>query len=274
MKDSSFLSKVIRWEKELTPKLRELETPSGLFLKLDYEGTNGYFCTPVDAVNFANTGADGVHYAFLTDFGRYDNLDECLIIRVSPMNPTAIQVVARNIKDFFSLQLCGNADLLFNDFLSEEAYVEFLEEQEKDTTSVYFDYKSWKAEQEIAAESAQSSLNLRPIKNAYTYIQELRAERRREIVLETQDGLGIMPISSNRRDSYRKHPWWKQDIIPCRDYEILKNFLETEQLETILAFVRDYQNQAIWDTPSLNLICDKLEELGYFSEALRLQNIL
>ncbi|WP_433943056.1 hypothetical protein [Paenibacillus sp. SN-8-1] len=273
MIESNFLSKVMRWETEISPKIRDLETPSELFLGVDYEGTHGYFCTPVDAVQFANTGADGVHYAFLTDFGRFNNLDECRIIRVAPMNPTSIQLVARNIKDFFCLQLLGCQDLLFNDFQSEDAYLEYLLEQDKDISNVYFDYKSWKAEKAAVAELAQSFLNLRPIENAYTYIQQLRAERRQQIVLETQDGLGVIQVSDIRCNSFRKHPWSGQDIL-FHDYEELRHFLKTEQIETIMAFVRDYQNQAIPDIQSLNLICDKLEELGYFWEALRLQNVL
>ncbi|TYP78263.1 hypothetical protein [Paenibacillus methanolicus] len=98
------LDELMKWEKEIKPHVPYLETPTGYFLKFDPADNGGYQSSPVDAIVFANTGMDGTHYAFLTDFGAVTDLSEAPIICVDPMDfGNCTRIVANNINEFFAL---------------------------------------------------------------------------------------------------------------------------------------------------------------------------
>lgn len=63
-----------------------------------------YTVSPFDCINFAHTGGDGDHFAFLTDFEHYDNIYECPIAFICPMDDEdAHFLFAKNFKDFLSI---------------------------------------------------------------------------------------------------------------------------------------------------------------------------
>ncbi|MBK7699955.1 MAG: hypothetical protein IPJ39_15120 [Saprospiraceae bacterium] len=63
-----------------------------------------YRVSPFDCINFAHTGGDGDHFAFLTDFEHYDNIYECPIAFICPMDDEDTHFLfAKNFKDFLSI---------------------------------------------------------------------------------------------------------------------------------------------------------------------------
>lgn len=88
-------------------KLYELEKElNDIDLSLDMIGfrpsihDDSYSITPPDLIPFANTGGDGIHFGFLTDFGSVPALTEAPIVCVSPTNDPPIRYMANNIKEF------------------------------------------------------------------------------------------------------------------------------------------------------------------------------
>ncbi|RXT07011.1 hypothetical protein [Ammoniphilus sp. CFH 90114] len=149
---------------------------------MDVNEEERYSCTPVDSFTFASTGMDGIHYALLTDFGLVKALDEAPVIRISPMDSDRVQLVSRNLSDFFSLHFFDEL-LLLNEFSSEKAYLESIcKEEEKDLHS-------------RVVKEVQETFNLSAIPNAFQYIQELRLERKAKISISTEDSLAVLSLT-------------------------------------------------------------------------------
>ena len=98
----------------------------GLYFSLDAKSMR-YHNTPLDVIPFARTGADGVHFGFLTDFGQVTTLEEAYIVRVAPMDFDApVKMVARNFEQFVALLLQYRAAIEMLDTTSEEwAYTQY-----------------------------------------------------------------------------------------------------------------------------------------------------
>lgn len=75
-------------------------SPIGLIRNKDY---GGYFCTPKNAVVFANIGCDGIHFCIIP----YENdltLERSPVYVISPMMPDhSVEAVAEKFYDFLSL---------------------------------------------------------------------------------------------------------------------------------------------------------------------------
>lgn len=74
--------------------------PCGLLLEMPpIEGC--YWCTPTNAVTFASTGGDGVHYSYLKDFDSSD--DRLPIIMTLPCADENNVIIAESFEEFFNL---------------------------------------------------------------------------------------------------------------------------------------------------------------------------
>ncbi|MFM1654922.1 hypothetical protein ACI7RC_22915 [Brevibacillus sp. B_LB10_24] len=266
----ALLKEIMQWEKEMADQVPYLETPSGLFLGIQGDGNGGYSCSPIDSITFAGTGMDGIHYALLTDFGTVTKLEEAPVICISPMDfGNCVRLVARNLHDFFSIQLFDTGALL-NDFDSEERYLDYRRRaEEEDNTSEYFDHRLWKEQRELVAKTAREKFGLPFIPNSFQYMKELRAERQQQIAIKTRDGLGVAAWPNGVGTNDKPHPW-SHDDIPYDDLELLQAFFDTSETETKLALIRDYQSEGIADLSSLELICKELKKMGLFCEAKKL----
>ncbi|MEK4439009.1 hypothetical protein [Paenibacillus sp. FSL K6-2862] len=198
-KKPKLLQQLMEWERSFAHEVEYLEEPSGLFLGLDYS-QDGYFCTPVDSIPFARTGGDGIHFALLTDFGGVKDLEEAVVIRVSPMDTERVRIIANNINDFFALHFY-NESLAWNEFQSEDQYLDHLkEEQTMDRNSEWFDYDRWKFEKGKVLNEVKNKFNILPIEQPFSYIKNLRFERSFQVSVNTLDSIGIkqfMPRASN-----------------------------------------------------------------------------
>jgi hypothetical protein len=266
------LKTIIHWEKEFVPEVPYLETPTGYFLRFNEEVNGGYPCSPADAILFANTGMDGIHYAFLTDFGTVANLEEAPIVCVSPMDfGNCVRLVASNLEDFFRLKFYGHEGLLMNDFTTKEEYAKYcLKEQDEPEVSEYFDHNKWEKQRAVFRAAAIQTFHFEPIAEPFDYIQQLRAARQKQIVLPTADRLGVRAVTTSAlKQTYLPHPWHGQEI-PYLETDEMRDFVDGAEIETLLSFVRDYQNQAVDDTFSLAILCRALEARGFQMEAMRL----
>jgi len=269
----AILEEFISWEKEFASKVPYLERPSGLFLEF-VEEPGGYMCTPLDSYTFARTGGDGEHFALLTDFGLYEDLDNAPVISVCPMNFDAslnVRIVARNVCEFLWLQL-NHEMLLLCDFESENEYVEYRTKDAQDQSTDYFDHKLWLEQKELVKKVAQEVFQFPEIQNPYQYIKEIREERNIKTILKTKDTLGILPLS--KKTSVDQHPWVKYNDLPSNLTDELESFFDTAPLETKLAFVRDYQAECTQDKESLMIICNELERNGFLRESKMLRACL
>ncbi|WP_426452122.1 hypothetical protein ACP26L_08705 [Paenibacillus sp. S-38] len=265
-----FLQQILAWEKKIAPDVPYLETATGLFLGIHANDNGGYSCSPADSVCFARTGVDGVHYCILTDFSTHTNLEEAPVICVAPMDfGHCVRLVAKNLRDFFSMTLAGQDLLLFNDITVKPAYLDAVRRQEEDRTTEYFDHREWKRQGEKVWRMAQEEFGLKPIPDPFDYMQEIRADRRGRVVLQTEDGLGVMPIGGGSSTACGPHPWSGGAFSYERLSEITA-FLDTAGAETKLSLIRDYQAQAFSDCDSLLLLVKELERMGLPSEARRL----
>ena len=77
--------KLIRLEEDLQKEGKTLDTIGFVPIVTEF----AYSITPIDVIPFAHTGGDGVHFGFLTDFGRVKNLNDAPIVCVSPTNDRA-----------------------------------------------------------------------------------------------------------------------------------------------------------------------------------------
>ncbi|MGF7036201.1 hypothetical protein J2T17_007253 [Paenibacillus mucilaginosus] len=196
------LEEIIKWERDFSGEVEYLDNPIGLGLSMDFEDTEGYFCTPVDSLPFAWTGGDGIHYALLTDFGLIKDLNEAPVICISPMDSERTRLVARNLYDFFSLHFFDEL-ILLSEFPSEEVYLECVRiEETKNLNSEYFDHDRFKREKMKVINEVQEQFNFAPIQNPIKYIQDIRLERSLRITTLTDDSLGVMPFPSS--DSHQK----------------------------------------------------------------------
>lgn len=232
------LEQFMSWEREFSHEVEYLETPTGLYLGIDFKETGGYFCTPVDSYPFARTGVDGIHYALLTDFGYVTNLDEAPVIRVSPMDSDRVSLVARNLHDFFALYLFDEL-VTMNEYSSEEEYLEYVRKEEaKNLNSEWFDHERWKQEKVKVQNSILEKFSLSPLSNPVQYRQEIQLERNLQVTTLTKDFLGV--------------------VLPK---EI------SGETEVLIASVRDLQHSACFDRAIIESHAKELNQRGFTHEA-------
>ena len=160
-----------------------------------------YWITPPDVIPFAHTGGNGIHFGFLTDFGKVENLNEAPIVCVSPSDDPPIRYLARNIQEFFNLA-------------SSVPHVEMLEsfwpcENTSSMDAIKNEFHSysdveWDNKRNRLMSYLQESFKTEPL-NLQQYVQEVLEERKEKITIPTFDGLGIVGM-------YRI-PIEKEDVI-------------------------------------------------------------
>lgn len=141
-----------------------------------------YLNTPLDAIAFARPGVDGIHYAFLTDFGQVDDLHDAYIVRVTPMDfENPVQIVARYINEFIRL-LCyypSAVDMLHMN--STKATIEqFLNHNPMVPNEMILNNEKYRVQQVLMDE-----LQLEPINDLEKYIFKIQQERQQETVIPT-----------------------------------------------------------------------------------------
>ncbi|WP_430183044.1 hypothetical protein [Peribacillus simplex] len=238
-----------------------------LFLQVDFPH---YEVTPYDVIPFANIGCDGIHYGFLTDFGRVSDLENAFIVCISPMDFDAhIKIVAQNIREFVSL-VCTMRDATtisnINLIKEEEQYISLLKELKKEENEEYEEQTNY------IAEMIRSTVGCEIIEDIYHYVEkEVMTAREQQTILSTLDGIGIVTIDSTNS----KHYIYKLEKDREINLEDVKSFFYSATTESKLAFIRDAQfTYLISDEIELKeLIINEMIKLGLNDEARRLKRI-
>ena len=221
-----------------------------------------YLNTPVDVIPFAWTGADGIHFGFLTDFGQVSSLDDAYIVRVTPMDfDEPVKLVARNLDDFIALIVYQGYVAEVLDTSSSKARIErYLSEQ--------LTYEAYPHKEKVVT-TVYEQFTPKPISSVYEYFQEIRDARAAAVVVETDDEIGIVRASANAINVQNHFPL-ERDMQP--NLEQVKTYFAHSSLEYKLAFIRDAQSYGIlFNEPLLKqFIIEELQRLSFKDEALRL----
>ena len=190
LKKPETLLKLIKLVKD-----RNHNTDRGLGFLL-WEGTKPDFPAPIDNIPFAWTGGDGCYFGFLTDFGRNSNLENAPVIFVSPTDLSkkhphhGVKLFARNIKDFLTImtqvwfsEIVRFKDVTVMDFEGEIKKV-------KDEFNEYAT-KEVKLERQRLIDDLVEYFELNTISNLNEYYRDFYADRKKQNLIDTMDGLGI-----------------------------------------------------------------------------------
>ncbi|PEJ58627.1 MULTISPECIES: hypothetical protein [unclassified Bacillus (in: firmicutes)] len=238
----------------------------GLFFSYEKIDTR-YLNTPLDVIQFANTGSDGVHFGFLTDFGQVNDLENAYIVRVSPMDSDdPVQIVARNLRDFLRLLCYAPGAVEVVDVTSDEDTFHSVPEIAATQTIEGYDAKARKA--------LQQRFSLESINSIESYLNEVKNERESEILLPTEDSLGITNKSATITEEPRIQKLFKFDDNDLSlDTDEVVHFFETSSVEAKLVFLREAQSKALlYDDEELKLYLSKQLHLMHLEdEAVRIK---
>ncbi|MDQ1147755.1 hypothetical protein QE429_004582 [Bacillus sp. SORGH_AS 510] len=227
-----------------------------------YDGLESrYLNTPLDVIPFARPGSDGIHYGFLTDFGQVKDLESAYIVRVSPMDfDHPVQIVARNLHDFMRILCYWPSAIEMIDITTGKSDFERLL---KDELEASFDDINNVSASKIN-KTVRESFQLAPIDSLYEYLQEVKKEREHEIVLPTEDGIGVVYNSINEAPSIIKGLFNFNGVETLLIKDV-KPFFEHSSSVAKLVFLRDAQSKG--------LIFDNQELKFFLKEQLLLLNL-
>lgn len=107
------------------------------------------------------------------------------------MESNYVKIVARNIRDFFSLQFYDEL-ILINNYINKEEYdTHVLSSKSEDKNSEWFDHDRWNQEKHKVLLSFQKEFKLTPIQNPFQYIQDIQIERKLRAKMTGQEPLGV-----------------------------------------------------------------------------------
>ncbi len=232
-------------------------------------GDGRYFNTPLDVIPFGWTGGNGIHLGFLTDFSTCKTLDDAYVVCVSPMDfDKPVTILSRNIRELLGLWI-ATGDPSFMDYFkhctSEEQFNHFLKKNERDLYE-----RSKKLEPYF--QIIQQHFDIEAIPDVYQYLLKLQQRRCEEVVLQTQDGLGVVSYTSGQSH----HSSYKITKEARYDMDEISVFLSTSSIESKLALIRDLQlNYVLWDEYDLKeIIYHELMTDGFEEEATILKRDL
>lgn len=228
-----------------------------------------YDVTPYDVIPFANIGADGIHYGFLTDFGRVKDLEEAFIVCISPMNfGNHVKIIARNIKEFIDVVLTLNdASSIENllDYSTKEEYRDFLGWMAKDAAM----NPEFTEQSPYICERIQQKLNRKPIDDLYEYVEVIVPEQRKKLApINTFDTLGV--VSNHAGHNQETFPMNSDSVINLKE---LKSFFKRNENETKLATIRNLQFfYLIQDDDELKgIVKAEMQKMGLIDEVNRME---
>jgi len=193
----------------LLEKMEVVEREKGYYwpnIGFELGSSQHYGCTPLDAIVFATTGGAGHHFAFLTDFGRIESLDEAPIVSIAPTNDPQVRLVASNLKEFVSLACtCGEVEVL-------DGWYDTYEEMKKDINDKYepsrfdvfknpyskeeilqdqLELKELKARTDEMISDARKRFQLTSINDPVEFLKTLNQQRKTTINIPSENGIGV-----------------------------------------------------------------------------------
>jgi len=194
---------------------------------INYRKERRYHCCPIDAIPFANTGHNGIHFAFLTDFKIDYNLHELPIICIAPSYDPCINYVAENIKDFFSLLMTIHySTILAEEYKNRDSYLRIRKD--------YLEGYRSEFDQTAMLEQAtfmRNKFNLDALDDVYKYLEEIKLRRTETVSTYSSEysNLGISPFDKESITRFKL----KANVANISD------FLSTNNKSSRLQFYRD-----------------------------------
>lgn len=226
-----------------------------LDLNLEF-GRIAYDVTPYDVITFASTGMDGIHFGLLTDFGTVTDLENAFVVCISPMDfGEHIKIVARNIREFVGLLCTMKSAVEISDF-------NYTQEIKQNDHEEHIDN---------VIEKLMAIIKCELIDDEYDYIEKkVKIEREQQIILSTQDGIGVVPIENKNLN----HTIYKLEKDNKVNLNEVRKFFNTSTIESKLAFIRDVQFTFLIDEEELmGFVIDEMIKLGLTDEVNRLKNL-
>ena len=229
-----------------------------------------YSFTPADSIPFAWTGGDGIHFCFLTDFGKITDLLNAPIVCVSPGNDPPINLVAPDIHSFLAV-VCKikHAESLDN-LRFDAPETEWLEEILRDWLD---DEDSLKAAN-LLSSVLMERLKLEEPASVYDVIQSARAERAKAVCIETLDDLGVV---GSWDEEGRELQTYDFNAAGAKEVSRIREFAEKASYAEKLALCRDAQYSCIfakdYDHDVQLFIAEMLQSMGLTVEAQRVRDM-
>lgn len=161
-----------------------------------------YMPAPTDIIQFATTGGDGCYFAFLTDYGYYENLEVAPIVFICPADFDerypyhANKLFANNIRDFLSIMITmQDAEIVRFKNLIELDFEYEINNMKKDIESN--SNEEDKILRNKTIEIIKSEFQLKEFDNLHDYYSILELERKKENYISLKDGLGIKTLTAN-----------------------------------------------------------------------------
>jgi len=226
-----------------------------------------YFNTPSDVIVFGNTGADGIHYGFLTDYGSVSDLEEAPIVCVCPMDfeqPT--RIIAKNLREFLRIN-CTDELLFYNDFANEDSYLAFKREQE--VNNALHPLSDLQSSNKVRIQNfLEENIQMPIIDNPYHYIQMIRMQRQEMVSIKTQDGLGVIAplLAHETHIPFEIHQDMELNLVA------LKAYFSTASIPSQYAIFRDIQLHYVLSNEPLlrKIVLESMLKIGLIDEANRL----
>jgi len=135
----------------------------------------GYFCTPQNAITFAHTGIDGIHFCIIPEENDPE-LKHSPVYIINPMDSfRLVEIVANDFYDFVSLVvvLKGASTLDWIDWYEKEKFMESIKQEH---SNPYYDTPEVKSAITALSDAFASTLFIKNIDDAYDSVKQLRAK--------------------------------------------------------------------------------------------------
>ncbi|WP_062050417.1 hypothetical protein [Bacillus sp. JCM 19034] len=263
------LEKLIKLERELEKEGYSLDRDLCFILQTEYFA---YDVTPYDVITFASIGSDGIHFGLLTDFGKVTHLENAFVVCISPMDfGSHINIVARNIKEFFSLVCTMKSPVAISNFgfiNSEEQYTTLINEIKEEEK----EHPEYTEKADYIIDRLQTVLECDVIENVYDYVEKkVISDRKEQTILSTLDGLGIVPVN----ESNVHHSIYRLEADSKINMDDIQSFFNNATIESKLSFIRDAQFTYLIsnETDLKKFVIKEMLELGLYDEVARLKRI-
>lgn len=243
----------------------EFKTES-LYLNLEYG--KPYVPAPIDIIPFGYTGGDGCYFAFLTEFGLHENLDECPIVFISPTDfydkepHHANKIIARNMFDFLTIliQVRNSEITRFNDIKTmdfKSNIEQVVKDHIHDSLGHIIDL------QNSTIELIKANITLPIIPNLNQYYVDIEKERNRPNYLKLKDNLNLK-LRPNAHSGIKK----LDSILSPKELEVWLNNTEKTSRQ---AFYREapyiYEHFRDEFKNILEIIANQMEKDGLIRES-------
>lgn len=229
---------------------------------IDFQKESRYSICPIDAIPFASTGNNGIHFAFLTDFGRNKNLRNAPIVCIAPSYDPPVNLVSNNLEEFLSIvTTIENSTLLASRYKSQ---VDFDRRKEEWFNGFLSKPRISESRKKLAT-LLKEKFKLKEINQIVAYSNDIRNERAQNVDYPSMDGLGVFKLNNEKLTefNYSKNP-----------QEVFKFLSNSNRNSRLLFYRNSYFNYILskdYDEAIKFLIIQYLKKDGFLEEAKRLQ---